>query len=169
MVSSKIKPYMISYPGLLSIYTYATNQKKVILKLDFEKAFDTVEYYAIITMLRHLGSSDKFISWINNILTTASTSIVLNGVQGKNIICKRGVRQGDSLSPLLFVATAELLQIIINYAWHECIINLPIDSSYGQNYPIIQYADDTLLTVPANIEQLNNLKEILLNFSISTS
>jgi hypothetical protein len=67
-------------------------------------------------MLRHLGFSEKFIGWINCILSTASTSVILNGVPGKNIICKRGVRQGDPLSPLLFVVTAELLQIIINYA-----------------------------------------------------
>jgi hypothetical protein len=119
-------------------------------------------------MLRHLGFSEKFISWIHNILTTASTSVVLDGVPGKNIIRKRGVRQGDPLSPMLFVATAELLQIIINYAWHEGVINLPINNSYGQDYPIIQYVDDTLIIVPAELEQLNSLKDILINFSIPT-
>jgi hypothetical protein len=78
-------------------------------------------------MLRHMGFGGKIISWIYNILTTASTSIILNGVPGKSIKCKRGVRQGDPLSPLLFVATTELLQIIINHAWENNIISLPID------------------------------------------
>jgi hypothetical protein len=89
-------------------------------------------------------------------------------VPGKNIIYKRGVRQGDPLSPLLFVVTAELLQIIINYAWQEGVLHLPINNSYGQDYPILQYADDTLIIVPADMEQLDNLKDILSNFTIST-
>jgi hypothetical protein len=63
-----------------------------------------------------MGFGKKIISWINDILTTASTSIILNGVPGKSIKFKRRVRQGDPLSALLFVATAELLQIIINHA-----------------------------------------------------
>jgi hypothetical protein len=110
---------------------HKSKKEIVILKLDFEKAFDTVEYFSILSMLRHLGFSEKFISWIYNILTTVSTSVILNGVLEKNIICKRGVRQGDLLSPLLFVATAKLLKIIINYSWHEGVINLPINNSYG--------------------------------------
>jgi hypothetical protein len=89
-------------------------------------------------------------------------------VPGKRIICKRGVRQGDPLSPLLFVTTAELLQIIVNQAWHEGHISLPIDESFGQPYPILQYADDTLLIMPADANQLNYLKDILQKFTLST-
>jgi hypothetical protein len=43
---------------------HKSKKEIVILKLDFEKAFDTVEYSAILSMLRHLGFSEKFISWI---------------------------------------------------------------------------------------------------------
>jgi hypothetical protein len=50
------------------------------------------------------------------ILGSATTSILLNGIPGKNVNCKRGVRQGDPMSPLLFVLAAELLQCIINKA-----------------------------------------------------
>jgi hypothetical protein len=119
-------------------------------------------------MLKHMGFGEKFISWIKNILTTASTSIVLNGVPGKNIICKRGLRQGDPLSPLLFVAAAELLQIIINHAWENNIISLPVDESYGQSYPILQYADDTLLIMPADPAQILELKRLLKDFTDAT-
>jgi hypothetical protein len=83
-----------------------------------------------------MGFSEKFISWIHNILTTASTSVVLNGVPGKNIICKRGVRQGDPLSPLLFVATAELCKIsVIMPGLKELSI-----------YPLIVHMDKTTLS-----------------------
>jgi hypothetical protein len=89
------------------------------MKTDFEKAFDKVEYSAIIAMLKQLGFGDKFIQWIENILNTASTALLLNGVPGKIIHRKRGVRQGDPLSPLLFVFACELLQFIINDAWNR--------------------------------------------------
>jgi hypothetical protein len=69
---------------------------------------------------------------------------------------------------LLFVATTELLQVAVNNAWHQGLINLPIADSYGQKFPILQYADDTLLIMPANEDQLCNLKEMLHNFTKST-
>jgi hypothetical protein len=75
----------------------------IILKLDFTKAFDTVEHSAILQMMQHLGFSDKWLAWTQKILETTSTSILLNGMPGKNIDCNRVVRQGDPLSPLLFV------------------------------------------------------------------
>jgi hypothetical protein len=83
-------------------------------------------------------------------------------------VCKRGVRQGDPLSPLFFVNTAELLQAAVNFAWQQGDISLPLDESFGQKYPILQYADDTLLIMLADAVQLNRLKDILRLFSAST-
>jgi hypothetical protein len=127
-----------------------------------------LDYRAIIEMMKHLGFGERWIGWISNILHSASTSVILNGVPGKQIICKRGVRQGNPLSPLLFVATAELLQIVINHAWQENLLSLPIEESYGQDYPIIQYADDTIIIMPADATQIENLKTLLQKFSRST-
>jgi hypothetical protein len=140
----------------------------IIMKIDFEQAFDKVEFNAIIAMCKALGIGPRFLSWITNILHSASTSVLLNGFPGKKIFYKRGVRQGDPLSPLLFVATAELLQYIINQAWYNGELDLPLDNDYGQKYPIIQYADDTLLIMPADIGQIQHLKTLLLQFSDAT-
>jgi hypothetical protein len=136
------------------------------LKLTLKKAFDKVEYPAIIAMLKAKGYSPKWINLVNNILHSASTSVFLNGVPSKNI-CKRGVRQGD-VSPLLFFNTFEFLQAAINNAWQPGHLGLPIAEDYCKKYPILQYADDTLIIMPANLHQLNNLKEILTLFSAST-
>jgi hypothetical protein len=64
----------------------------------------------------------------------------LNRVPGKIFHCKRGVRQGDPLSPpppLLFVLAVDLLQSIINKAKNSGLLNLPIDEGYTANFPII--------------------------------
>ena len=55
----------------------------IIVKIDFEKAFDKVEYSAILRMLKQLGFGSRWLGWIGNILSSASTSVLLNGVPGK--------------------------------------------------------------------------------------
>lgn len=57
---------------------------------------------------------------------------------------------------------------MINAAWANGELTLPIDNDYGQQYPIIQYADNTILIMPADENQIMHLKTILLIFSQST-
>jgi hypothetical protein len=82
-------------------YIYQCHHSKreiVILKLDFTKAFDTIEHKAITQMMESLGFSNRWINWTKNMLESATTSILLNGVPSRNIHRKRGDRQGDPLS-----------------------------------------------------------------------
>jgi hypothetical protein len=121
----------------------------VILKLDFEKAFDKVEHEVIIKMLSHKGFPSKWITWIESILNPGTSAALLNGTPGKVFHCRRGVRQGDPISPLLFVLAADLLQSIINKASHMWLLTLPIKVGYTTDFLVVQYADDTLLIMEA--------------------
>jgi hypothetical protein len=140
----------------------------IILKLDFEKAFDKVEHEVILQVLRQKGFPDKWVLWIKDILSSGTSSIILNGVPGKVFHYRRGVRQGDPLSPLLFVLVADLLQSIVNKAKDMCLLRLPLNVGYSTDFPIIQYVGDTLLIMEACSHQLLVLKALLNTFVNST-
>ena len=63
-----------------------------------------------------MGFSRRWLNWISLILSTASTKIILNGLPGHRICHARGLRQGDPLSPLVFVIAMEALNALIKNA-----------------------------------------------------
>lgn len=95
-----------------------------------------------------------------------SSVVLLNGVLGKIFKCRRGVGHGDSLSPLLFVIVAALLQVLINKVATHGLLRAPI--LLGDNeFPIIQYADDTL-PIQAYANKLFFLKALLNSYETTS-
>jgi hypothetical protein len=80
---------------------------------------------------------------LDQILSSATSLVLLDGVPGSIFHCKRGVQIGGSPFPLLFVLAADFLHTIINEAMHlgHLVRHLPLTST--PDFPIIQYADDT--------------------------
>lgn len=92
----------------------------------------------------------------------------MNEVPGKVFHCLRGVRQGEPLSPLLFVLAADFLQTLLIAACSDGDLDLPMPLRSDQDFPILQYADDTLIFLQGDADQLIFLKNLLNKFGEST-
>jgi hypothetical protein len=147
---------------------HQSRQEIIILKLDFQKAFDKVEHSLMLKIMELKGFPDRWLTWMKLIFTTGTSYVLLNGVPEKVFHCKRGVRQGDPLSPLLFVLAADFLQDLLNLAKQQGLISLPLNLPHNQDFPILQYADDTLIFMKADARQLFFLKALLYSFAEST-
>jgi hypothetical protein len=121
-----------------------SEKEVVILKLDFE----------IMKIMQAKGFGTRWVAWIQQILSTGTTEVLVNGVPGKTIHCGRGVMQGDPLSPLLFVLAIDLLQSMVNKAKYMGLLNLPIPLNSNTDFPMLQYAADTLLILEGDARQL---------------
>lgn len=127
-----------------------------------------IEHPAVLQIMTSMGFPPKWIELVQLLFSSASTSVLLNGVPGKFFPCKRGVRQGDPLSPLLFAIGADILQAIVNKGHQRGVFKLPIPVIGDQNFPIVQYADDTLLFMQASGKRLLALKALLNTVTLST-
>jgi len=136
-----------------------------MLKLDFAKAFDTVNWEGLFAILKARGFEEIWIDWIRTILSSSKSAVLVNGCPGPWINCKRGLRQGDPLSPYLFLLVAETLQRMIQREFSA--IPHPIES--GTPCAVLQYADDTLILLKGAPSAVSHLKIILDQSAAATS
>lgn len=90
--------------------------KGIILKLDFEKAYDSVNWGFLFSLLANFGFGDKWINWLKCCVTSARISVLVNGSPTDEFSPQRGLRQGDPLSPFLFNIIAEGLNLLLERA-----------------------------------------------------
>ncbi|MCI29460.1 RNA-directed DNA polymerase (Reverse transcriptase), partial [Trifolium medium] len=79
----------------------------MILKVDFEKAYDSVDWGFLDYMLRRFGFSSKWRAWMKTCVCGGNLSVLVNGSPTEEIQIRRGLKQGDPLAPLLFLLVAE--------------------------------------------------------------
>jgi len=79
----------------------------VIVKVDFEKAYDSIEWDFLEYMIKILGFQCRWINWIKMCLKSASVSVLVNGSPTREFRPSRGLRQGGPLAPFLFLIMVE--------------------------------------------------------------
>jgi hypothetical protein len=145
-----------------------TKTPGMLLKLDISKAFDKLSWEYMKAMLIAFGFDQNWVTWILNLTSSAFFSLLINGVPSKPFSPTRGIRQGDPLSPFLFIIMAEGLSRSIHMALeNKLLTGLPL---HGLSPPIShsQFVDDTLLMGSPTAREANSLKEILQVFSAAS-
>ena len=139
----------------------------LVCKLDIEKAYDSISWEFLYQVLGRMGFGNRWLTWIKWCISTASFSVLINGSPAGFFPSSRGLRQGDPLSPYLFVIGMEAL---------SCMINRAVDGNYlsgsrvaigrGEDLTIshLLYADDMLVFCKADPDQLKYLSWIMMWF-----
>ena len=82
-----------------------------MLAIDFRKAFDSLSFAFIKTVLRFFGFSNRLINWIMTLLKDFTLEVVQAGNISKTINIERGCRQGDPIASLLFIRCIEMFYL----------------------------------------------------------
>jgi hypothetical protein len=127
----------------------------IILTIDFEKAFDSVNWNFIDKSLEAFNLGPTFRGFIKTLYKNISSTVINNGKISDWFSPKRGVRQGCPISPYLFIMAVELLAIGIRE--NKNIKGIEVN---GSILKVTQLADDTTCFV----QDIPSLKEILLMF-----
>ena len=134
----------------------------VALKIDMEKAYDRIEWDFLLACLRQLGFNNTWVKWISECISTVSYSLIINGESCGFFKPSRGLRQGDPLSPYLFLICMDVLA--------RRLYDLSLDSKSGigikiapatERIPCLFFADDSLIFCKTSTESCQKLKNTL--------
>ncbi|XP_019159989.1 PREDICTED: uncharacterized protein LOC109156592 [Ipomoea nil] len=131
------------------------------LKLDMAKAYDRMEWSFLQRMLRALGFDERWIELLMMCVTTVSYSVLVNGSRTDQITPTRGLRQGDPLSPYLFIIGDEGLSILLKQAHAKGEIHGCRVARGAPSITHLFFADDSLLFFKANIQEAGVVKRCL--------
>ncbi|KAL0003813.1 hypothetical protein SO802_011374 [Lithocarpus litseifolius] len=155
------------------IMHYLNNKREgkesfMAVKLDMSKAFDRVEWGFIEAVMEKLGFHERWIGLIMHCITTVTYSILINGTTYGCISPTRGLRQGDPLSPYLFILCAEGLSSLFNRATRTRELS-GISICHGSpQVSHLFFADDSLLFCRASSQECHKLTEILSRYEAAS-
>ena len=140
-------------------YLETKDQEGMLLLLDFEKAFDSIEWDYLNSVLRSYGFGPQFIRWFNVLYKNACSCVLNNGNFSEFFKLGRSCRQGDPLSPYLFILAIEPLAL-------EFKNNYKIKGikCHQETIKIGLYADDTFLMLDGSERSLRESVRVLDSF-----
>ncbi|GLT95486.1 hypothetical protein SLE2022_131660 [Rubroshorea leprosula] len=146
------------------VYSFAKKSGKsgdMICKLDLEKAYDRLEWSFIREALIFFRFPMEIIDLIMSMVSSSSISVLVNGDKTKSFLPSRGIRQGDPLSPYLFIICMEFLSLKISTDMER---GLWKGSKAGRRGPLLShifFADDLIFIGKATVENCYYLKNLL--------
>ncbi|KAB2626048.1 hypothetical protein D8674_017708 [Pyrus ussuriensis x Pyrus communis] len=146
----------------------ARNRLEMGIKLDMQKAYDRVEWDFLDAVMERMGFCSSWRSIISGCVSSVKFAVLLNGQAGKSFVPSRGLRQGDPLSPYLFILVGEVLSKLIQGAVDQGRLE---GVKIGGSGPVIShlfFADDTLLFLRADMKNCRNLRHMLDNFCVAS-
>ena len=118
-------------------FTKMRDYQSIMTAIDFEKAFDSLNWNFLYKSLEFFGFGESFLGWIKTFYKNISSCVTNNGFFTSSFNLKRGVRQGDPLSPSLFIIVLELLALSIRN--NDQIKGIAVD---GSEIKLVIFADD---------------------------
>lgn len=137
---------------------------RCMLKIDLQKAYDTISWNFLREVLLGLNFHPQFVFWIMTCVTCPTFSIAVNGGLHGNIVGKRGLRQGDPMSPALFLLCIEYFSRLTNVRTKELEFNFHPKCG-KENITHLAFADDLLLFGRGDTHSMGVLACILNEFS----
>jgi hypothetical protein len=143
----------------------------ILCKLDIEKAYDHVNWDCLIHLLGRMGFGLKWLGWIRACISTVRFLVLVNVSLAGFFGTSRGLRQGDPLSPLLFLLMMEILSKMLQQA-EGCgfIRGFKVNGTRSEEVCVshLLYADNTMLMCDADPEQLMYIRLVLSCFEATT-
>jgi exonuclease III len=128
----------------------------MIMMIDFEKAFDTVSWEFIQRVLDIFNFGASIKKWVKLFQNKSESNIISNGHFSTPFTLERGCRQGDPISPYIFVLCVEILGIAVRQNKQLKGIDL-----WGEEFTINQYADDTYLFLDGSEQSMSEAYKVL--------
>lgn len=131
------------------------------IKLDMSKAYDREKWRFLGAIMRNMGFNERWIHLTMMCVTTVQYAIIVNGDPCGHIILTRRIRQGDLISPYLFLLCAEALSSLLTHANREWLLTGVPTSKWGPKISHFFFVNDSLLFCRTNRAQWNILAKIL--------
>lgn len=144
----------------------AKKRCSMVVKTDMSKAYNRIEWGFLEAVLKRLGFRGLWIQWVIECVTTLSYSFLINGTPYGKVTPSRGLRQGDPISPYLFILCTEVLSgLCTNAQRNDSLLGLQV----SQKSPYVNhllFADDTMLFCKTNERNCRTLRAILRRYEL---